>query len=417
MFKFYRLLLICSIGVCLSACQQLNSLDSAPIKPAIILIKTPVTGVTPNEAAPIPITVTTTEPATVTTTNLLATTYQLHLDKPDYISWVVADDTYIYWATEKSAAFYRYPLVGGQIEIVASSHYENGMLALSQPLLSGDWLIFLDAKVQLLFTPFILRAFNLRSGVEIEIISDQEEGAATPGFAVSGDWVVWTRLEKGKTLCSDESVLVVYDLKRREQRELDRVCIDNNYMWEFNSTIGIAGNYVIAAQFFSDALGNGRHIQLFDLTTDQATELTAGAYGRMPALNGDWAAWLHMRNPNDVEGNTIALNLKTGVRKEITPPIFSDEPFIVANRWLYWDGLGGNQLAVYDLMTDKMYTMPTTMRTEEDISTGGWYISDRTIAWSENIMNPAKPGEFDVYLHWLTGADPKTLITQQQPSP
>ncbi len=60
-----------------------------------------------------------------------------------------------------------------------------------------------------------------------------------------------------------------------------------------------------------------------------------------------------MRDASDAEGNTIVLNLRIGERKEITPPIFSDEPFIFGNRWLYWDGLGGNLLAVYDLTTDK----------------------------------------------------------------
>jgi hypothetical protein len=364
-----------------------------------------------------PLLVTTPQPTVATSTIAPPTAHKLHLEQSDYVGWVVTDETYIYWVPEEGASLYRYPLLGGDIETIASTRFPNGTLSVLRPLINGDWLVFMDTQYQLVYTPYILRAINVEDGLEYEIVTDAQAEALPPSYAISADRIVWTTLEKSKDpTCSADSVLVVQNIRSAERRELDRVCIDNNYMWEVISTIGISGNYVIAAQFFSDAKGNGRYIHLFDLTTGTSTQLNEQEYGRMPALNGDWVAWLTMRDGNDLDGNTIVLNLKTGVRKEITPPIFSDEPFIVANRWLYWDGLGGNQLAIYDLATDEVLTIKTTNLSDEEATTGKWYIKDNTIAWSINVMDPAKPGSFDVYLEWLTGADPKTLLTQVQQS-
>lgn len=118
-----------------------------------------------------------------------------------------------------------------------------------------------------------------------------------------------------------------------------------------------------------------------------------------------------MRDASDAEGNTIVLNLKTGERKEITPPIFSDEPFIVGNRWLYWDGLGGRVLAVYDLNTDKVYTKELIPR--EGVSSVSWRLPEHTIVWGDTFADPADPSKHEGALHWLTGLDLETILLQE----
>lgn len=351
-------------------------------------------------------------PAQVITSMVI--TGQLELEGPNnYVSWVITDDMYIYWSQVDDSEIYRYPLAGGAVEIVTSSRYDPGTLSVSPLVISGDWLLFMDTQRQLVYTPYFFRAHNLQNGVEVELMADQRNDALPPGYAASGDWVVWTTLVASQEAgCRADSVLVIQNIVSAENRELDRVCIDDNYMWNVTGVIGMTKQYVVADQRLPDATGAGRRIYLFDLDTESRTLLTNDRYGRMPAINGDWVAWLDMRDASDMEGNTIVFNLKTGEHKEITPPIFSDEPFIVGNRWLYWDGLGGNLLAVYDLITEKTYTVKTTSRSDEESVTGKWYLTEHTIVWSEIVFDPVSPEKRDVYLHWLTGPDLETILSQ-----
>lgn len=409
MRKYPNFLLLFSLFFLLAACSQAKLLTAIPTQtlPAIPVESGPRSQLAPSIVQP-------SERFSSLSNKPLTTTHHLHLDLPEYVGWVVTDETYIYWGSSQTIS--RYPLDGGKIEAFAVTQYDNGTLSVLQPQRSGKWLIFMDTQYPLLYTPFVFRAINLQNSAEYELLSDQREDALPPTYAINGDWVVWTTLVESETAgCSADSMLVVQNIISAERRELDRICIDNNYMWEFNSTIGISKEYIVAAQQLSDTKGGGRRIYLFSRETGQSTLLTGESYGRMPALNGDWVAWLDMRSPDDAEGNTIVLNLKTGEQKTIQPPIFSDEPFLVGNRWLYWDGLSGNLLAVYDLMTDTTHTLRTTARADNEATTGGWYLTERMIVWSENIFDPVDPGKRDVYLHWGIAADLTSLLIEMQP--
>jgi hypothetical protein len=405
---FYRLLLL-GFLLSLAACRPASPPTPTPTK-------TPLADLTQSSVQP-SMTPTAPQPLAVTPAQNITvpvTADQVKLEGPNnYVSWVTTDDMYIYWSQVDGGDIYRYPLAGGAIETVASSRYEPGTLSVMPLVISDDWLLFMDTQYQLVYTLFIFHAHNLHSGVEVELMADQGNDALPPSYAAAGDWVVWTTLvESQETGCSADSILVVQNIVSIESRELDHVCIDDNYIWNVTGVIGMTKQYVVADQRLPDATGAGRRIYLFDLDTGSRTLLTNDRYGRMPAINGDWVAWLDMRDASDAEGNTIVLNLKTGERKEITPPIFSDEPFIVGNRWLYWDGLGGNLLAVYDLTTDKTYVLKTTSRSGEESVTGKWYLTEHTIVWSENVFDPVSPEKRDVYLHWLTGPDLETILSQ-----
>lgn len=405
-------LLLLGFLLSLAACQPALSPTPTPTK-------TPLANPT-QSSVPLAVTSTVTQTLSVAPAQDITspvTTGQLELEgSNNYVSWVMTDDRYIYWSQVDGGEIYRYPLAGGAIEVVASSRFDSGTLSVLPLVISGDWLLFMDTQYQLVYTPFIFRAHNLHSEVEVELIANQDHDALPPSYAAAGDWVVWTTLvESQEAGCSADSILVVQNIISAESRELDRVCIDDNYMWNVTGVIGITKQYIVADQRLPDATGAGRRIYLFDLDTGSRTLLTDDRYGRMPAINGDWVAWLDMRDASDAEGNTIVLNLRIGERKEITPPIFSDEPFIFGNRWLYWDGLGGNLLAVYDLTTDKIYTLRTTSHTDEEAVTGNWYLTEHAIVWSETVFDPVSPEKRNVYLHWLTGPDLETILGQMPP--
>ncbi len=205
-------------------------------------------------------------------------------------------------------------------------------------------MVYADQESWYLYSPYILYAYNLRSGALIELFSDPRPQALPPAYALVGEWVAWTTLvESHKDGCSADSVLVLQNIVSGERRELDRICIDDNYIWRPFSGIGMTEQYIVVEQQIADSQGGGHFIHLFDRQSGQRRRLSEG-YSRMPAINGDWVAWRDMRALDDADGVTIALNLKTGERKEIPYPtspdekypyLRIDEPYIVGNRWLY----------------------------------------------------------------------------------
>ncbi len=353
----------------------------------------------------------TSESSVITKAIAFAETHQLPFGQYDEINYMISDDSYIYWIAAFGGTIYRYPLSGGQIETVTVTQYSEGSLAMVRPLRSGDWLVFADVKRQTLATPFTLRARNLRTSREEQLAINQAEDFPPPTFNVAGDWVVWTLLEKSKTInCQGgETVVAMYNLQTKEHRELDRACIDNKYLWNANSPIGISSSHVVVDQMLPDAQGAGRRIYLFDLNKGTSTSLTGDKNGMFPALSEDWVVWKIMKDANDPSGNTMVLNLKTGERKEVPTSDQADEPYIADNRWLYWDDLGRNEHTIYDLTTDESFTFTTT--TNNDAHTGGWQIGGNTIVWSVIVVDPNKPQNRDVSLEWKIGKDIKSLLT------
>jgi len=348
------------------------------------------------------------------TPTIVAASGQVHLGQSKQIDGILVDDTYIYWTIGFMGDIYRYPMQGGMIDTVATTHYPAGSLDMLRPLRSDDWLVFMDVQRQTLSTPFMLRAHNLLNGTEQELVVSQAEDLQPPTFNVSGAWVVWTLLEKSKAAnCpGGETVVAMQNLETQERRELDRACIDNNYLWNFNSPIGISSKHVVVDQMLPDAQGAGRRVYLFDLTAGTSISLTGDENGSFPALSEDWVAWKIMQDASDPGSNTMVLNLNTGKRIEVPTSLYSDEPFIANNRWLYWDDLGGNQHVIYDLTTGETFTVVTT--TQKDTFTSAWHISGNTIVWSTIYVNPNQPDQKDVFVEWRTGADIKTVLTQMQ---
>ncbi|MBX3015327.1 MAG: hypothetical protein KF832_27655 [Caldilineaceae bacterium] len=342
-------------------------------------------------------------------------TGQLRLEGTDAVDWLIADEEAVYWTNGLNSAVYRYPFPGGTIETVATTHYPNGSLSMIRPLRTENWLVFVDVARQTLSTPFRLRALNLQTGSEQQLALSDAEELPPPAFNVAGDWVVWTLLAKSQdsSCLGGETVITIHNLATGEQRQLDRACIDDNYLWNANAPIGISSTHVVVDQMLPDAQGAGERVYLFDLMTGQATSLTGEQNGSFPALSEDWVAWKIMVDASDPGSNTRLLNLHTGERQEIPTSFYADEPFIAANRWLYWDDLGGNEHVVYDLTTGERLTVVTTM--QPDTSTTAWRITDYAIVWATDYVNPRQPDQREVVIQWRTGADIQQLLTAMQP--
>jgi len=359
--------------------------------------------------------------------------HELYLENTMLIN-IDTDGEYIYWSGgEENCCIWRRPLQGerqeSKAELVAYTLYKDvepkdiyGPLsvdhgAIAEISIEEDWLVFRDTKYASLYSPFFLRALNLRTGVEKIIESDQRPGAGDPIFALDGSRVVFARLtEREDGTCDADSILVVYDLETDERQELDRVCPDDNYMWNFTSGIDISDNFVVAIQMFSDAQGSEKKIVLFNLENGESRIISGeNKFSSGPAISGKWAAWKVYPDDGDVgPGNglgtpdyTVLMNLETGEIREIHHTYGMDEPLLENGRWLYWDDRSEDPwLTAYDLNSGDVYTIT--------VQAPGWYkghwkIRGNTIAWY--VWNAVQPDQ--EYLRWKTGADPSLLIRDE----
>lgn len=424
MMKHLRLLCLLFTSLWLMGCNQ--TLSSPTPTPT----KTPLNDVS-SATAHARATPTPEHPPESTPTPSTVAAYELQLEKLEMrATWLDSDDTHLYWTSPDrfdwesgdhlDGKIYRYPLAGGEIVKVVETKYPEGTVGADAPTFSRDWMVFVDRHFWSLYSPYILYAYNLRSGALIELFSDPRPQALPPAYALVDEWVAWTTLvESQKDGCSADSVLVLQNIVSGERRELDRICIDDNYMWRPFSGIGMTEHYIVVEQQIADSQGGGHFIHLFDRQSGQRRRLSEG-YGRMPAINGDWVAWRDMRALDDADGVTIALNLKTGERKEIPYPtspdekypyLRIDEPYIVGNRWLYWDVMGDVFLPVYDLATDKMYMVRSTPLSPYNVGLGSaWHLSERLIAWSLDRYEHGSGRLVESTLHWRTGPDLWTLL-------
>jgi len=416
------------LSLCLSACTQPTTVDP-PLPPAV----TPTPPITQRPTLqPLTspsLTLHTSAPLTATdaVTQELALGYSLGADL------VATDGVYIYWTEIHSCCLYRYPLQGGEIEVVATTAYEHRDLppglppsagnTMPQGIISGpieqseDWLLFVDNKYPLVYTAFYLQALNLHTGAQVEILADQQEGASVPAYDISGDWVVWTRLEiHEEQACSAESILVVQNLVTGAKKELSRVCVDDNYMWDTIGALSISGHYVVATQLLSDAKGRGSRIYLFDMTTGTAQVISGdNRYNMMPQINGEWIAWKVYPDSGEIGPDspdyTMIFNWRTQERRPIMQPYGMDEPFIAAGRWLYWDKLNSEPWeTIYDLATAETITFTTELQPGE--LTLDWQINGNTVVWSTQVDDGDGDPRNQVYIRWRTSGAPQGLATE-----
>lgn len=301
----------------------------------------------------------------------------IHQLEQPAISWIALDDTYIYWTTyAEPGRLMRYPLAGGSTEVVVTTQLDAGDLTTVRPIRTGEWLIFVDAAYPAMGTPYLLRAYNLQDARDLVLLDSRDGRLSTPFLDADGNRVVWTLTEHFDQGRCTESVLGLYDLATGGLQEIDRICTQDNYLWNFPR---ISGDYLVVEQDLPDSKGGGNNIVLHHLGSGESTALTNNGRSSMPDISGPWIAWKD--SPRfEVAKRSYVYNLQTGKHQIIE--IGYNGPSLVDGRWLYWQLVPFSPLYVYDLQRDRLYIAAAPGSNE---NLGAAVVSGRTAAWWRNL--------------------------------
>lgn len=323
--------------------------------------------------------------------------HQLLLEKQN-AAWILLDDQYIYWTTDQDTRhILRHPLTGGNTETVVTSQYPDGDLISLRPIRNKDWLIFLDTPQSAGYTTWIVRALNLRTREEQVVTEEPGDPISWPGpdLSADGDWVVWTRTGHGKTATCDETMLFMRNLKTGEQRELDRACTQDNYLWGGPSLIG---NQLVIERDLPDSKGRGNEVYLFDLVSGQRRRLNDDTLGSMPEASANWVVWKHGPRYREGTSNTV-YNLHTGERYFVIVPgrAMSGDPQLF-DHWLYWQPEPLQPFYVFDLESNQIMTVTIPDKNEAIYPVT---VYSNTVAWQRRL-NADQALPQDSILEWRT---------------
>lgn len=397
--KVWRIIGVSLFALFLNACMT----GPMPIKPGptamagpatseIVLTPTPEPQLQPiTTSIPTPLSVVKPISATLSPAAL----HQLVL-KGQRANWVTLDQNYLYWTVyQVSRHIFRYPLAGGEIEIVATSRFEDGNLTTFHPILSGDWMIFLDTPSSSGNTVWVVRALNLSNRTEQVVIEEAGDPASWPGpwLSADGDWVVWTRTVRAKDGACIESILAARNLRSGQQRGLERACAEDNLMWVIPH---LSGNRLVVERDLPDSKGGGNDVYLFDLVSGQRAPLTNDGRSSMPVVSDPWIVW--KAGPRFKPGQyNIVYNRLSGNRQIVPILEESGDPRLAAD-WLYWQPAAKQPFYVYNVKTEQMLTV---VMPGENESIAAVSVYDNTIAWLRDLdFSHAMP--HDTVLEWRT---------------
>ena len=286
----------------------------------------------------------------------------------------------VYWTTDQESRYiFRYPLTGGKTEIIATTQFPNGSLSTMIPIRSGDWLIFLDISSSSGGPPWRVRALNLKDDTEQVVVAEASDPASWPGPFVSanGNWVTWTRTGHSASENCDQTILAIRNLKTGEERELERVCALQNYLWMFPS---LSGDKLVVEQDLPDDKGRGNNIYLFDLISGQRMALTNNGRSSVPTISGNWIVWKDgARFASEI--NNIIYNLQDATQQSIyalgMPPYH-----LMADHWLYWKPSALEPFYVYNLTTKQLLKVIVPGENE---SIDAVAVSGTMAAWCRNL--------------------------------
>lgn len=346
-------------------------------------------------------------------------------DPPD--AWM--HENFVYWSTfDRPCQIFRMSLQGGHDleasesviytkypcpppDVIAqnleiASEYMFSLPNVTHFLIDGDWLLYTDRQYGSLHPPLFLHAYNLRTGVEQTLLTEGTE-ALYPWFEIDGTRVVYGRSEGSEDpACPQgESFIAVYDLTTGVNRELDRVCVDNGYIW---ARMDISGDLVVADRWKSIAIGSGHEIVLFDLTTDEMTVINDQylSIGGV-IMSGDWVMWDVLPDDGDIGPGdglgtppyNILHNLRTGEETRLDIPYGFQRPFIEEGRWLHWKNLSDELQRVHDLETGRIYTLPP------EYGGHAMYLrfSPTSLTWIDESEDTST-------IRWITGPSIETIL-------
>jgi Tol biopolymer transport system component len=310
----------------------------------------------------------------------------------NYPGTIALDQHYIYWAAAESDQLYRLPIARGENELLASSRlteYSDGSLSSYWIQRGGNWLIFTDAR-QNDIGSWAIHALNLQTKEDKVML--QETGSHAPmwspppDYSAEGDWLAWTRLELGHSTRCDQSILGITNLATSEERELERVCTADHYIW---SIPHLSGDQLIVEQDLPDREGRKNNIFVWNWKTGERTALTTNGYSSMPAVSGKWVVWKQAPRYTASQ-DYIIYNLETGARQTFRGLKCWVDPR-VSGQWLY-SSVCKNSFTVYDLEKQHMVNIVQLPKGE---SFRGFALSDEWAVWGV-ARNTASGKEFEI---------------------
>jgi Tol biopolymer transport system component len=221
-----------------------------------------------------------------------------------------------------------------------------------------------------------IHALNLRTKEDKTLM--QETGSHAPmwspmsDYSAEGEWLAWTRLELGHPTRCDQSILGMTNLATGEERELERVCTADHYIW---SIPHLSGDNLIVEQDLPDKQGRQNNIFLWNWKTGERTALTTNGYSSMPAVSGKWVVWKEAPRYTSSR-NYIIYNLETGQWQSFQGPKCWLDPR-VSGHWLHSAVCKGDFTA-YDLERQQMVNIVQLPKGE---SFRGFALSDEWAVW------------------------------------
>ncbi len=316
-------------------------------------------------------------------TTPVATQVQSIVVQNQKINWLIIDNSYLYWiSSQEPQIIYRHAFTGGANQIIATSLYTDGNLISLQPIRSSDWLVFLDTPTSSGNTSWKLRALNVVDGSQQTIIEEIGDPASWPGpwMDVSGDMVVWTRTGSSKKEKCIENILGLRNLKSGEEDILDRVCVENNYMW---SSPHISDGNIVVEKDLPSGKGSGNNIYSINISSKEKLPLTTDNQSSMPLISSSWMAWKAANQFKPGEYIIIS-DLQSFEQYALHVPIVEPPDPLITSHWLYWNPSPHQSFYMYDLMTKRLLNVATP---ERGMNISAVSVHGNMIAWSQTEDN------------------------------
>lgn len=288
------------------------------------------------------------------------------------------DEQFIYWVSEPNAQLFRLAIDDGEKELLASSQfnqYDDGYLFSDQIISTNKWLIFMDTRVNDTGI-WALRALNLTT--KQDKILMQETGShapmwsPAPDYSAEGDWLAWTRLELGDATRCDQSILGMTNLATDEERELERVCTADHYIWTIPH---LSGDNLIVEQDLPDKQGRRNNIFLWNWKTGERKALTTNGYSSMPSASGKWVVWKNA--PRYTQSREYVIyNLDTEEQKSFQGLGCWSDPR-TSGHWLY-SSVCKRVPTIYDMERERMVAVGELSKGD---SLSGIAFSDKWAVW------------------------------------
>ena len=288
------------------------------------------------------------------------------------------DDEFIYRSGLDDAALYRRTIESGIDRLLARSQldkYGDSYLWPAPVRQSNGWLIYHNARTNDAGS-WALHLLNLKTKQDKTLM--QETGSHAPmwsplpEYSAEGDWLAWTRLELGHATRCDQSILGMTNFVTGEERELERVCTADHYIWAFPHR---SGDYIIVEQDLPDKQGRNNNIYLWNWKTGERTALTMNGYSSMPAVSGKWVEWKEAPRYT-ASKNYIIHKLETGERRSIRGLKCWSDPR-VSGRWLH-SSVCKNNWTAFDLERQQWVNIVQLPKGE---SFRGFALSDDWAVW------------------------------------